>query len=72
MAAQVLHFGGGQYCAGDSAAGDAGAMMGEKIKMPAPPLAPGQVEVKLGGKRYVLNVPREVEPVEPPTKMKDR
>jgi hypothetical protein len=25
--------------------------------MPAPPLAPGQVEVRLGARRYVLNVP---------------
>jgi hypothetical protein len=30
--------------------------MPDPIKMPAPPLAPGQVEVKLGKRRYVLNV----------------
>jgi hypothetical protein len=29
----------------------------EPIKMPAPPLGPGQVEVKLGARRYVLNIP---------------
>jgi hypothetical protein len=29
--------------------------MPDPIKMPAPPLAPDQIEVKLGGKRYVLN-----------------
>ncbi len=29
----------------------------DPIKMPASPLAPGQVEVKLGARRYVLNVP---------------
>jgi hypothetical protein len=27
------------------------------IKMPPRPLGPGQVEVKLGAKRYMLNVP---------------
>jgi hypothetical protein len=27
------------------------------IPFPPPPLAPNQVEVKLGTKRYVLNVP---------------
>jgi hypothetical protein len=44
--------------------------MPDPIKMPAPPLAPGQVSVKLGGKRYVLNVPAEAEKAEiaPPTK----
>jgi len=31
--------------------------MAEPIQFPAPPLAPGQVAVKIGGKRYVLNVP---------------
>ena len=46
--------------------------MPDPIKMPAPPLAPGQIEVKLGfgpgARRYVLNVPAEDEPVtvEPP------
>jgi hypothetical protein len=29
--------------------------MPEPIKFPAPPLASGQIEVKLGGRRYVLH-----------------
>ena len=45
--------------------------MGEVVKMPAPPLGPGQIEVWLGGKRYVLNV-SNVEPVKPSEKMEDR